>query len=97
LVEMGQRPICRLRRVWRSLMKVARNIAGWPALAMIAVGITAALLISTETARSAERDRAATAADRAARVTGTGPAATTRKDIKKKKQQDAKKNLAPPQ
>ena len=77
-------------------MKLARNVTWWPACTMIALGVTAALLVSTETARSAERDRAATASDRAARVTGTGPSATARKQIKKK-QQDEKKKLGPPQ
>jgi hypothetical protein len=76
-------------------MKLARNVTWWPAC-MIALGVTAALLVSTDTARSAERDRAATASDRATRVTGTGPSATARKQIRKK-QEDAKKKLGPPQ
>jgi hypothetical protein len=59
-------------------------------------GVAAALLVSTDTARSAERDRAATSSDRAVRVTGTGPSATARKQIRKK-QDDAKKKLPPPQ
>ena len=74
-------------------MKLTRSVAWWPAYA---IGIAAVVLVSTEVARSAERDRAATAADRASRVTGSGPAATTRKEIKKK-QLDTKKKLPPPQ
>lgn len=77
-------------------MKLARKVAWLSACAMIAVATTTTvLLISTEVVRGAERDRAATASDRAVRITGTGPAATTRKDLRKK-QQEKKKLVAPP-
>jgi hypothetical protein len=81
-------------------MKLARKVAWWPTCMIIAVGTTTTLLASTEVVRSAERDRASTASDRAERITGTGVAATTRKELRKKnqeKQQGKKKLVAPPQ
>jgi hypothetical protein len=77
-------------------MKLARNVAWWPASVMMVVGVATTLLVSTEVAQSAERsDRAATASDRAVRTTGTSTAAQTRKEIRKKHKQMELKKKAP--